>query len=180
MSLHPKKCKFHQTKIEYLGVILLQDSIEADPTKIKGITDWPEPHDRREVQQFLGFCNFYRRFIPGFAKVTKPLTELIGKKKWKWKDEKKDAFNKLKNKMMNPPILAIPNNKRKMWLETDASGYAIGEVLSQQQEDNFWKPIAYLSRAMNETERNYEIYEQELLAIMEGLKQWRQYLIESD
>jgi len=59
----------------------LQDSIEADPTKIKGITDWPEPHDRREVQQFLGFCNFYRRFIPGFAKVTKPLTELIGKKK---------------------------------------------------------------------------------------------------
>ena len=82
--------------------------------------------------------------------------------------------------MMNPPILAIPNNKRKMWLETDASGYAIGEVLSQQQEDNFWKPIAYLSRAMNETERNYEIYEQELLAIMEGLKQWQQYLIESD
>ena len=155
MSLHPKKCKFHQTKIEYLGVILLQDSIEADPTKIKGITDWPEPHDRREVQQFLGFCNFYRRFIPGFAKVTKPLTELIGKKKWKWKDEKKDAFNKLKNKMMNPPILAIPNNKRKMWLETDASGYAIREVLYQWQEDNFWRSITYLSKAMNKMERNY-------------------------
>ena len=74
--------------------------------------------------------------------------------------------------MMNPPILAIPDSKRKMQLETNTSEYAIGGVLSQQQEDNSWKPIAYLSRAMNETERNYKIYNQELLAIMEGLKQW--------
>ena len=71
----------------------------------------------------------------------------------------------------NPPILAISDSKRKMRLETDASGYAIGGILSQQQEDDSWKPIAYLSRAMNETERNYEIYDRELLAIMEGLKQ---------
>jgi len=67
LSLHPKKCKFHQTKIKYLGVILLQDNIEADPTKIKGIAQWPESRDKREVQQFLGFCNFYHRFIPRFA-----------------------------------------------------------------------------------------------------------------
>ena len=126
------------------------------------------------------YNNFYRRFIPGFAKVAKPLTELTGKKEWKWKDEEKDVFNKLKNKMMNPPILAIPDSKRKMRLETDASEYAIGGVLSQQQEDNSWKSIAYLSRTMNETERNYEIYNQELLAIMEGLKQWRQYLIRNN
>jgi len=81
--LHPKKYKFHQTKIEYLGVILSQDSIEANPTKIKGVADWPEPHNKREVRQFLGFYNFYRRFIPGFAKVAKPLTGLMGKKEWK-------------------------------------------------------------------------------------------------
>ena len=81
---------------------------------------------------------------------------------------------------MNPPILAIPDSKRKMRLETDASGYAIGGVLSQQQENDSWKPIAYLSRAMNEMERNYKIYNRELLAIMEGLKQWQQYLIGSD
>ena len=74
--------------------------------------------------------------------------------------------------MMNPPTLVIPDSKRKMQLETNTSEYAIGGVLSQQQEDNSWKPIAYLSRAMNETERNYKIYNQELLAIMEGLKQW--------
>ena len=81
---------------------------------------------------------------------------------------------------MNPPILAIPDSKRKMCLETNVSGYTIEGVLSQQQEDNSWKLIAYLSRAMNETERNYEIYNWELLVIMEGLKQWWQYLIGSD
>ena len=81
---------------------------------------------------------------------------------------------------MNPPILAIPDSKRKMCLETNVSGYTIEGVLSQQQENNSWKLIAYLSRAMNETERNYEIYDWELLVIMEGLKQWWQYLIGSD
>jgi len=81
LSLYPKKCKFYQIKVEYLGVILLQDSIEADPTKIKEVADWPEPYNRREVWQFLGFCNFYWRFIPGFAKVAKPLIELTEKKK---------------------------------------------------------------------------------------------------
>ena len=82
--------------------------------------------------------------------------------------------------MTNPPTLAIPHPKRKMRLETDASRYTIGGVLSQQQENNLWKPVAYLSKAINETEWNYEIYDRELLAIMEGLKQWRQYLIGSD
>jgi len=102
------------------------------------------------------------------------------KKVWKWQEEERSTFNKLKNKMTNPPILAIPYLKWKMWLETDASGYNIGEVLSQQQEDSSWRPITYLSKAMNETKRNYKIYDRELLAIMKGLKQWRQYLIGSD
>ena len=180
LSLHPKKCKFHQTKIEYLGVVLSQDSMETDPTKTKGVAQWPEPQDKREVWQFLGFCNFYRRFIPGFAWLAKPLTELMGKKEWKWQEEEKNAFNKLKNKITNPLTLAISYPKWKMRLETNTLGYAIGGVLSQLQEDISWRPVAYLSKAMNETKRNYEIYDQELLAIMKGLKQWQQYLIGSD
>ena len=139
-----------------------------------------EPWDKREVRQFLGFCNFYRRFIPGFTQVAKPLTELTGKKVWKWQEEEKNTFNKLKNKITNPLTLVISHPKWRMRLETNASGYTIGGVLSQQQEDSSWKPIAYLSKAMNETERNYKIYDQELLAIMEELKQWRQYLIGND
>jgi len=157
LLFHPKKYKFHQTKIEYLGVILLQDSIGTDPTKTKGVAQWPEPQDKREIQQFLGFCNFYCQFILGFAQVAKPLTELTGKKVWKRQKEERSTFNKLKNKMTNPPTLAIPHPKQKMQLETDASGYAIEGVLSQQQ-DSSWRPIAYLSKAMNKMERNYEIY----------------------
>jgi len=74
--------------------------------------------------------------------------------------------------MTNPPMLAIPYPKRKMQLETNVSGYAIREVLSQVQKDNSWRPLAYLFKTINETERNYKIYDWELLAIMEGLKQW--------
>jgi len=128
----------------------------------------------------LGFCNFYRQLISRFTKVAKPLMELTEKKEWKWKDKEKNTFNKLKGKMVNPPILVIPNPKQKLQLETNASGYAIGSILSQQQENSSWRSIAYLPRAMNKIERNYEIYDQELLAIMEGLKQWQQYLIGSD
>ena len=102
LLLYPKKCKFHQTKIEYLGVILLQDSVEADPTKIKGVAQWPEPQDKRKVQQFLGFYNFYCRFISGFAQIAKLLTELTGKKEWKWQELKKKD-DKPSNASYSPP-----------------------------------------------------------------------------
>ena len=80
LLLYPKKCKFHQTKIKYLRVIISQDSVEVDSTKTKGVVEWQEPQDKREVQQFLEFCNFYHRFIPRFVKIAKPLTELTGKR----------------------------------------------------------------------------------------------------
>jgi len=114
LSVQTKKCRFHQTRIDYLGIIISKDSIEVDPEKIKGVTDWPEPRDKREIQQFLGFCNFYWRFIKGFAKVAKPLTELTGKKEWRWTQEERRAFEKLKRLMTTIPILAIPDPKRKL------------------------------------------------------------------
>ena len=88
--------------------------------------------------------------------------ELTGKKEWKWGSKEKNAFNKLKSKMMNPPTLVIPNSKQKLQLETDILEYAIGGVLSQQQEDSSWRPVVYLSKAINKAERNYEIYDWEL------------------
>jgi len=79
LSIQTKKCCFHQTKIDYLGIIISKNSVEVNPIKIKEVAKWPEPKEKQEVQQFLGFCNFYRCFIRGFTKVTKPLTELTGK-----------------------------------------------------------------------------------------------------
>jgi len=97
-----------------LGIIISKNSIKVDPEKIKGVTDWPKPRDKHKIQQFLGFCNFYWRFIEGFAKVAKPLTELTGKNEWKWTQEERRAFEKLKRLMTTTPILAIPDPERKL------------------------------------------------------------------
>jgi len=145
LSVQTKKCRFHQTRIDYLGIIISKDSIEVDPEKIKEVTDWPKPRNKCEIRQFLGFCNFYWRFIKGFAKVAKPLTELTGKKEWRWTQEERRAFEKLKRLMTTTPILAIPDPERKLRVEVDASGHTIGRVLSQLQPDESWRPISYIS-----------------------------------
>ena len=136
------------------------------PTKIK------------EVESFLGFANFYRRFIQNFSYTTKPLNKLKGKKEWTWTEEHQQTFEELKEKIMNQLILSLPKREGKFRVEMDASGYAIGGVLSQKQEGK-WKPIAFLSRMMKLAERNYEICDKELLAIVEALTKWRQYLLDA-
>src|SRR5712675_831467 len=176
LSLAHKKCAFHMKEIDYLGVVVSENTVKMDETKIKGVGEWPEPTNKREVQQFLGFCNFYRRFIKGFSKIAKPMTELTGKQEWRWGQEQKVAFSKLKNLILARPVLAMPNREGKFRVEVDASRYAIGAVLSQQQEDQRWRPVAFILKALSETERNYEIYDRELLAVMTALSEWRHYL----
>jgi len=110
--------------------------------------------------------------------MARPLNELKGKKEWKWEKEHQEAFEELKEKITNQPVLALPKREGKFRVETDASGHAIGGVLSQEQEGK-WKPIAFLSRTMQPAERNYEIYDKELLVIVEALAKWRQYLLDA-
>jgi len=132
----------------------------------------------KDVESFLGFANFYRCFIQNFSHTTKPLNELKGKKEWKWKEEHQRAFEELKKKITSQPVLALPRREGKFRVETDASGHAIGGVLSQEQEEK-WKPIAFLSRTMQLAEQNYKIYDKELLVIVEALAKWRQYLLDA-
>ena len=120
----------------------------------------------------LGFANFYRQFIKNFSHMARPLNELKGKKEWKWEEEQQKAFDKLKDKRTSQPVLALPKREGKFQVETDASGYAIGGVLSQEQ-DGKWKPIVFLLRTMQPVERNYEIYNKELLAMVESITKWR-------
>jgi len=126
------------------------------PTKIK------------EVESFLGFVNFYRRFIQNFSYTARPLNDLKGKKEWKWKEEHQQAFNELKDKITSQLVLSLLKREEKFRVETDTSGHAIGGVLSQEQEGK-WRPIAFLSRTMQPAERNYKIYDKELLAIVKAL-----------
>ncbi len=162
--------------MEYLGVIISEGSIRMDPVKIAGIAAWPVPLKKVQLQSFLGFTNFYRRFIRGYSKVVKPMTQLTGNDPWTWGKAQQNAFEELKRLLAEEVVLAIPTENGKFRVEADASEGAIGAVLSQEQ-DGKWRPVAFLSKSLTVTERNYEIYDKELLAIMLALDEWRHYLM---
>ena len=136
--------------------------------KIKAVKEQKMPMKVKDVESFLGFANFYQRFIHNFSYIARPLNELKGKKEQKWEEEHQKAFEELKEKIISQLVLALPRREGKLRVETDASEHAIGGVLSQEQEGK-WKPIAFLSRMMQPAERNYKIYDKELLAIVEAL-----------
>ena len=176
LYLKPEKCDFEQEVIEYLGLIISQNKIEVDPIKIAGIKEWPIPKNLKETQSFLGFCNFYRRFIKEYSHIIKPMTRLTGKMQWRWSDEQQKAFERLKEALCTAPCLKILDDIGKFRLEADASEGAVGAVLSQEQEGKM-HPIAYFSKSLNDTERNYKIYDKEMLGIMLALDEWRQFLM---
>jgi len=132
----------------------------------------------KEVESFLGFANFYRRFIQNFSYTAKPLNKLEGKEEWTWTEEHQQVFKELKEKITSQPILSLPKREGKFRIEIDALGHAIRGVLSQEQEEG-WKLIAFSFRMMQPAKRNYEIYNKELLAIVEALTKWKQYLLDA-
>ena len=176
LSLKPEKCWFSKKEIEFLGLIISEDSIKMDEGKVEAIRDWPEPQNKKELQQFLGFVNFYQQFIEGFARIAKPLTKLTGKEEWLWEREQTDAFQGLKHQIAKEITLAIPADEGQFRIEVDASDFAMGGILSQQQKDETWRPIAFISKSLNSTERNYEIYDKEMLAVMYAFYEWSHYL----
>ncbi|SJL16280.1 uncharacterized protein ARMOST_19800 [Armillaria ostoyae] len=176
LFLKAEKCEFEVLETEYLGVIISEGSIRMDPIKLAGIAEWPTPTKKKELQSFLGFANFYRRFIKGYSDIVRPMTRLTGKEVWTWGTAQQLAFQQLKNRFAIDVILRIPTEKGQFRVEADASEGAIGAVLSQEQ-DGKWRPVAFLSKALTITERNYEIYDKELLAIMLALDEWRHYLM---
>ncbi len=176
LFLKVEKCKFEVLETEYLSVIISENSIRMDPVKIAGIAEWPMPTKKRELQSFLGFTNFYRKFIKNYSKVVKALTALTGLVPWKWTHAQDEAFAELKRRMAEDVILAIPNKTDPFMVEADASEGAVGAVLSQKQNGK-WHPVAFMSKSLSVTERNYEIYDKELLAIMLALNKWHHYLM---
>ena len=176
LYLKPEKCQFDVLETEYLGMIISEGKVWMDPVKVEGIIDWPAPLSKPDVQSFLGFCNFYCRFIRNFADIACPLHVLTSNVPFNWTADCQTSFDKLKESVTSAPVLTIPNNDGPFRLETDASQYAVGAVLAQKQ-DHQWHPIAFLSKALNPTQRNYEIYDRELLSIMLALQEFRKYLM---
>jgi len=148
-------------EISILGVIVGKEQVKMEQEKIKAVKEWKTPMKIKDVESFLGFTNFYQRFIQNFSHMAKLLNELKGKKEWTWNEEHNKAFKELKEKITNQLVLSLPKKEGKFRVGTDASGHAIRGVLSQEQEGK-WKPITFLSRTMQPAERNYEIYDKEL------------------
>ena len=164
--------------MEEIPIIVGKGQIKMEQEKIKVVKEWKTPTKVKDMESFLGFANFYRHFIQNFSHTAKPLNELKGKKEWKWEEEHQKAFKELKEKITSQLVLALPKREGKFRVETDTSEHAIGRVLSQEQERK-WKPIAFLSRTIQLAEQNYKIYNKELLAIVEALSKWRQYLLDT-
>lgn len=168
------KCEFETTKTKYLGLIISPGGIQMDPAKVKTIHDWLPPPNLKDLQKFLGFANFYRRFIRDFSKIATPLNRLLKKDiPWCWGDEQQYAFDDLKTAFATAPVLAMFDYTKQTVLETDASDWASGGVLSQYDDNGVLRPIAYFSSKHSAQECNYEIYDKELLAIIKALEEWR-------
>ena len=173
----PHKCEFHKDTVEYLGFILSPDGLRMAEDKVKTILDWPEPRKVKDIQSFLGFCNFYRRFIHGYSDIVIPLTRLTRKHTpWNFSKECREAFDSLKEQFTHAPVLTQWVPDAKMVLETDASDYALAAILSVYTADGEIHPVAFHSRSFNSAELNYDTHDKELLAIFESFKHWRQYL----
>lgn len=171
-----EKCAFHQPKVEFLGYIISSEGLMMDPKKVQAVTDWASPKTVRDVQCFLGFANFYRIFIKNYSQVAAPLTRLTCKDKLEWTPAAQKAFEDLKVAFTTAPILVHPDFTKAFYMETDASDFALGAVLSQMGEDGKLHPIAFYSRKFSAAEINYEIHDKELLAIVDSFQEWRHLL----
>ena len=174
-----EKCDFHVPSISFLGYIISQGQIEMDPTKVSAVAEWPSPP---RLQQFLGFANFYRRFIRGYSQVAAPLTALTSTKSaYIWTPKAEAAFLDLKKRFVSTPILVQPDPSRQFVVEADASNTGVGAVLSQSSpSDHKLHPCAFFTRRLSPPERNYDVGNCELLAAKLALEEWRHWLEDAE
>jgi len=169
-----KKSEFNVTRTKYLGFYVSTDGIEVDPEKTETIRNWERPATVRGVQSFLGFCNFYRKFILNYGRVARPLTALTRKDiPFQWTPSCQQAFLALKDHLVDAPLLVHFNPQYESMVETNASDGVLGGVLLQLQPSGEWHPVAYYSKTMIPAEINYPIHDKEMLAIIRALEAWR-------
>ena len=166
-----------QLKVNFLGHVLTKAGIEVQPDKVEAVQNWPTPRNLTELRSFVGLCSYYRRFIAGFSDLAAPLHDLTKKNvRFRWGPDQDKAFKQLKEKLTTAPILGMPRDEGTYILDTDASNVGLGAVLSQEQ-DGQEVVLAYASRTLSRAERNYDVTRRELLAVVYGMKVYRQYLL---
>ena len=177
LYVKPEKYKWKVREVEFLGVVIGPEGIKMEKKKVKGVLKWSTLKCIKDVLKFLRLANYYHQFIEGFATVARLLHDLVKKdRKWDWIERQEVAFKELKEQFTKEPVLAAPNIDKKMRMEVDASDYVIEGVLSMECKDGLWRLVAFLSKSLNETERNYKIHDKEILAIIRELEVWRHLL----
>jgi hypothetical protein len=172
LHLEQSKCLFAQKRLEFLGHVISAEGISTDPKKVAVISQWPIPTSVKEVRSFLGMVGYYRKFVPHFGIISKPLTSLLKKDNlFVWTKLADQSFRALKIALTQTPVLAIPNFAKPFTIETDASGGGVGAVLQQEGH-----PVAYISQALGPKNLGLSTYEKECLAILFAIEQWRPYL----
>jgi len=164
-------------KVPFLGVVMGEGKVEMEEDKVEGVLKWPTPQCVRNVRKFLGLANYYRQFVKDFAKVALPMNRLTRKnEKWKWGEEQQAAFEQLKVVFTTRPVLATPELNKEFRVEADALNFITGGVLSVKCNGDLWRPVAFISKVLNETECNYEIHDKEMLGVIRCLEAWRHFL----
>ena len=172
-----EKCVWKVREVGFLGVIIGKDEVRMEKEKVQGVIEWPVLKGMKDVQNFLGLANYYRWFVKDFAKIVRLLHEMTRKEnKWNWGEKQQKAFEELKKRFTTEPILVTPDLDKEMRVEVDTSDFTTGEVLLMKCEDEKWRPVTYISKSLNKAERNYEIHDKEMLAIIQCLEAWRHFL----
>ena len=176
LTYKPSKCQFGFTELKFLGHIISGQGYQVDPDKIRAIQEFPSPRSFKQVRQFLGMCNYYRKYIKGFSMIAAALYRLLTMTEFEWTGAAEEAFMKLKELLTKAPVLHYPVAGADIQITTDASGYGIGAVCEQSTDGGkTWHPLAYCSRTLKEYERKYTATHRECLAVVYALKQFRPY-----
>lgn len=176
LKVSREKCHFVRSSLKFLGYVVDRNGLHMDPEKIESMLGIPSPKNVKDVRSFVGTVSWYRRFIPNFASLVKPLTDLLKKdRKFHWSQECEESFRKAKECLVAAPILTCPDFSKPFVVQTDASDFGIGAVLTQEFEEGE-KVVCYLSRSLNRNERNYSTTEKECLAVLWAIEKLRPYL----
>ena len=176
LYIKPEKYIWKVQKIRFLEVIIGPIRIKIEKEKVNRVLSWLEPKNVKDIRKFLGLANYYRRFIKDFAQVARPMNMLTRKDvKWQWRKEQQKAFNKLKEIFTTRLVLAVPDLDKEFRIEANALNYAT-RVLSMKCSNELWRPVAFISKSLSDTKRNYKIYNKEILVVVRCLEAQRHFL----